>query len=114
MKTITSRLFLAALIVVVSSLGLRAGPKSASASDAVTLTLNLDREVLPTGKADTAIVKVSVLGRTLARQDRAPVNLAIVIDRSGSMSGDKLYHAKEAAIAAVRRLSEDDMVSIIA
>ena len=35
---------------------------------------------------------------------RAPVNLAIVLDRSGSMQGEKLAEAKRAAIMAIDRL----------
>ena len=42
-----------------------------------------------------------------------PLNLSIVIDRSGSMSGDKLGFAKDAARHALRLLHEPDRVSII-
>lgn len=44
----------------------------------------------------------------------APVNLAIVIDRSGSMSGKRLRNAVDAARGMVSRLREGDMVSVIA
>jgi Ca-activated chloride channel family protein len=44
---------------------------------------------------------------------RTPLNISIVIDRSGSMSGEKLQYAKEAAVFAVKQLSSDDYVSII-
>jgi len=42
-----------------------------------------------------------------------PVNLAIVIDRSGSMRGKRLDNAIEAARGMVRRLRDGDMVSVI-
>ncbi|MBF0410288.1 MAG: VWA domain-containing protein [Candidatus Riflebacteria bacterium] len=45
---------------------------------------------------------------------RTPVNLAIVLDKSGSMSGSKLQHAKEAAVMAIGRLTNDDILSVIA
>ncbi|MDA0323437.1 MAG: VWA domain-containing protein [Verrucomicrobia bacterium] len=45
---------------------------------------------------------------------RTPVNIAIVLDRSSSMSGEKMEKAKQAAIMAVDRLGEDDIVSVIA
>ncbi|MCB0510117.1 MAG: VWA domain-containing protein, partial [Bacteroidetes bacterium] len=44
---------------------------------------------------------------------RTPLNLSIVIDRSGSMEGEKLDYAKDAAIQAVNLLSAVDYVSII-
>ncbi len=40
--------------------------------------------------------------------------LMIVLDRSGSMSGEKLAMSKQAAIAAVRTLGERDQVGVIA
>ena len=48
-----------------------------------------------------------------ARHARPPVNLCLVLDRSGSMSGDKIARAKEAALAAVRRLRAGDIVSLV-
>jgi Ca-activated chloride channel family protein len=44
---------------------------------------------------------------------RAPVNVAIVLDRSGSMSGDKIEEAKRAAIMAIGQLRDDDIVSVV-
>ncbi|MRG93367.1 vWA domain-containing protein [Polyangium spumosum] len=41
------------------------------------------------------------------------VNLSIVIDRSGSMKGTRLRNAVNAAIGAVERLHDGDMVSVV-
>ncbi len=49
-----------------------------------------------------------------SQSKRMPVNLAIVIDRSGSMQGDKIKHAREAALQAIDRLKDSDIVSIVA
>lgn len=44
---------------------------------------------------------------------RAPLNLSIVIDRSGSMAGEKLINAKKAAKHLIDELSSDDYVSVV-
>ena len=44
---------------------------------------------------------------------RVPLNLSIVIDRSGSMGGDKIMYAIEAAKFLVDKLTPDDFVSIV-
>lgn len=48
-----------------------------------------------------------------ARPDRPLLNLALVLDRSGSMSGRKLDYAKEAAIYAVHNLLPEDRVAVV-
>lgn len=45
---------------------------------------------------------------------RAPLDLALVIDRSGSMSGEPLEAARESAARIVRGLRPDDRVAIVA
>jgi Ca-activated chloride channel homolog len=45
---------------------------------------------------------------------RLPLNLALVIDRSGSMSGSKIEKARESAIQIVDQLQKDDTFSLIA
>lgn len=45
---------------------------------------------------------------------RKPLHLALAIDRSGSMSGPKLWATIEAALELVGRLSADDQLAIVA
>ena len=62
----------------------------------------------------TTFLKVGLTGFTPpSSEERIPINVALVIDKSGSMSGKKLAKAKEAAIAAIDRLRPDDIVSVI-
>lgn len=45
--------------------------------------------------------------------ERTPVNVALVIDRSGSMQGEKIEQARQAAIQALDRLHDEDIVSVV-
>jgi len=44
---------------------------------------------------------------------RLPLNIAIIIDRSGSMAGAKMKFAKEAAKTIIDKLTAEDFVSIV-
>ncbi|WP_430875510.1 vWA domain-containing protein [Gilliamella sp. G0441] len=59
-------------------------------------------------------LKISLTGHEFDSAKRVPINLAIVIDRSGSMSGDRIVKAKEAAIFAINMLNENDTLSVVA
>lgn len=85
------------------------------AAQPVRVTVDLDRTVLPANEANRSVVKIGLDCLQLPRREaRLPVNLALVIDRSGSMSGDKIARAREAALELVGRLAPDDIVSLIA
>ncbi len=87
---------------------------SPASGKGVICRVELERDVLYSGKAQNAIVKVLLDAPPAPREtERPPVNLAVVLDRSGSMSGVKLQKAKEAAVAALRRLSRGDLFSLV-
>ncbi len=80
----------------------------------VNCRMELDRDVLLAGDNHTAILRLSLeTQQPKISIDRPPVNLAIALDRSGSMQGDKLEKAKEAAIAAFQRLSSQDRFALV-
>lgn len=45
---------------------------------------------------------------------RKDVNLVMLLDTSGSMSGDKMTNAREAAVQFVQQMGDDDFITIIA
>ncbi len=88
----------------------------AAAVEQIRLEAALDTPVMLAGEegaTQRAFLRVALTGPELAATGRTAVNLAIVLDRSGSMRGAKLQEAREAAILAVERLHSDDIVSIV-
>jgi len=48
------------------------------------------------------------------RRQAYPISLCLLVDRSGSMEGDKLERAKQAAAAAAAALTKDDRIAVVA
>lgn len=64
-----------------------------------------------------AATQLFVLARVVPPQlemkgERPRLNLGLVLDRSGSMQGEKLRHAKAAATFAVQQLQKEDRVAV--
>lgn len=107
MKTQMMSWMMAALVALPLTAGAKAGRD-------VTVRAELDRGVLPADQRVTTVVKVTLdAPPPPEKKDRPPVNLCLVLDRSGSMSGQKIEKARSAAIEAVRRLGRDDIVSLV-
>lgn len=86
----------------------------AVSGETITLTAETDRAILTANEKQTVFLRVGLTGcDDEFFKERRPVNVAIVIDKSGSMSGEKIEKAKEAAITALYRLSSNDIASVI-
>jgi Ca-activated chloride channel homolog len=84
----------------------------ASSTGSISMTGRLSHPLVAIGSNDV-FVTVDMKGAAFPGSKRNPVNLALVIDRSGSMSGNKINQAKQAAKVLVNQLSENDRLTII-
>lgn len=79
----------------------------------VQLDLGLDQTRYSVGGHPKAYLKIGLKGVDLVSSQRPALNLALVLDRSGSMEGEKLAKAKDAARVAVSLLKPSDIISLI-
>lgn len=61
----------------------------------------------------TLDVLIRLSGHGEVSAERPPLDLAVVIDRSGSMSGDKIRAVKEAGLKLLDRLDANDRVTLV-
>lgn len=83
-----------------------------ASNGSLTMTARLSHPYIGTGRSDV-FVTVDLAGADVPGATRSPVNLALVIDRSGSMSGFKLNEAKQAARHLVSQLRPSDRLAIV-
>jgi Ca-activated chloride channel family protein len=81
-----------------------------------TLQLNLvpERGYVVKNTPQEVVIKIdlsAIAGRQKSR--RTPLNLAVVLDKSGSMTGAKLEKTKQAAMQLVDRLAPNDIFSLV-
>ena len=90
-----------------------AGEPSAP-SEPVAVRAALSHSFYTKSAPEHLVLKVDITGTARSAPSRKPLNLALVLDRSGSMAEEKKFeHAMEAARLVVRNLSDRDVVSLI-
>ena len=79
------------------------------------LSASLNRDYYqPAGDDATRYLYVEVGTKKYeSQQERKPLNISLVIDKSGSMEGDKMTFVKEAAAFVVKHLKATDFISIV-
>jgi Ca-activated chloride channel homolog len=99
---------------IILSLGLATGlAVNLFAGETLQLKLVPDRDVVLKGSPQEVIVKIDLSAGTGKKIKRTPLNLAVVLDKSGSMTGAKLEKTKQAAMQLVDRLAPNDIFSLV-
>ena len=84
------------------------------ARETVKILTETDQGCFPVGSPQEVVVKIDLTAAPDTKVKRTPLNLAVVIDRSGSMEGPKIEKARQAAAMIVDRLAPDDVFSLVA
>lgn len=87
---------------------------SAFAGETLSLKLVPERGCLLRHSPQEVVVKIDLSAIAEVRKAHRPqLNLAVVLDRSGSMTGAKIEKARQAAMQLVDRLHENDFFSFV-
>lgn len=105
---------LSLLLLIAGSTGL--GLANRDLEGAVSPIVSLDRTSVLTGTDEELqiLLHFDVPEPTWKRPERSPLNLTLVIDRSGSMADKgKITHAREAAVKLVDAMSPGDYLGVV-
>lgn len=92
-----------------------AAPLMNARAGEVKIDAELGQSVIAASKPGTVYLRLSLKGLAAEKRGRrTPINAAIVIDRSGSMQGQRIEAAQEGARVALKRLSSDDKIALVA
>ena len=87
---------------------------SSSAGDVPSIRVQSDRTLVRSAARSTRYSLITVIAPTATRAaTRIPANLAIVLDRSGSMAGEKFALARRAVEQALTQLQPDDRFALV-
>jgi len=75
--------------------------------------VQLNKRYVKAGAPDEIIARLRITTEPDLTIPRAPVNLGLVVDTSGSMSGAAIVHARKAALAMVKALQDGDRIAIV-
>lgn len=86
-----------------------------TAGDTLLVDARLGHASLPkASRGETYLfAQVTATDDKTAGSSAAPMNLAVVIDRSGSMKGDRIANAMNAAVHALERMRDGDSITVV-
>ena len=91
-------------------------PARITAGETLALDARLGHaSIAKNGRGETFLfAQVAAAAEDKNAPSASPMNLALVIDRSGSMKGDRIANAMNAAVGAIERLRDGDSVTVVA
>ncbi|WP_321493839.1 VWA domain-containing protein [uncultured Desulfobacter sp.] len=100
--------------ILIFTLFIFSGTQAMAAQGSILCRVETDRSILPADAPQNVILKITLDAPKLPENTNRPrVNIALVMDRSGSMGGTKIEMAKAAAMEALARLGKNDLFSLV-
>lgn len=84
-----------------------------TAGDTLLIDARLGHESLPNASRGETYLFAAVTASDDKASSLSPMNLAVVIDRSGSMKGERIANAMNAAVFALERMRDGDSISVV-
>lgn len=79
-----------------------------------TIEVITERPLLVAGREQTADILIRITPPEVETRSKRPhMNLSLVLDRSGSMEGEKIVHARQAACYCIDQLLNSDRFSVV-
>jgi Ca-activated chloride channel family protein len=94
--------------------GTETSPARFRGGSTVVVDARLGNAAAARGRNGDTFLLVEARGGDAAATTSPPVHLGLVIDRSGSMRGQRIKNAISAALSAIDRLNDGDSVSVVA
>jgi len=82
-------------------------------ADQIKVNAALSTPVMLADQKQTVYLRIGLTGIRPKKESVVPINVALVIDKSASMQGEKIRGAKDAAHKAVDRLRFDDIIAVV-
>jgi Ca-activated chloride channel family protein len=82
--------------------------------DLVVLQSAAERSVLAADQATDLILRIRLSAESIPTIERPAINLALVVDTSGSMKGEPIEKARQACATIVDKLQKGDRLSVVA
>lgn len=100
------------LFMALAAFALAAFAPASHAAPDVSIDARLDTPTLPSNTVTTAFLRTTIVAPNT--HARAPLNVALVIDKSSALSESDLAFTKAATKSALGELGPDDIVSVVA
>lgn len=83
-------------------------------SNVIQLSAQLNRAHLLPGEVDNIYLALKIQGNKVTAAQRSALNLGMVMDRSGSMGGEKIEYTRQALAFCINNLDAADILSVVA